>query len=105
MFKTTHRFMFALFAAALLAACNQAKHPADVAKDVNAASQNATKNTANAEEKAAKTDAEGRRQVALAKCEGLSGDRQQACKDEANASYDMAVAKAKEERSATDTRQ
>lgn len=105
MLRRTEHFTLALLITVLLGACNQSKHPSDVAKDVDTASQNAAKNTATAEEKAARTDAEGRRQIALAKCEALSGDRQQACKDEANASYDMTVAKAKEERAATDPKQ
>jgi predicted small secreted protein len=134
MFKRAQQVTFVVLTAVLLGACNHAKNPSDVAKDVNAASQDAAKDTANAEEKAAakvasaekdvsreqrdaqhteavqeenvaKTDAEGRRKLALAKCEAFSGDRQQACKDEANASYDMAIARAKQERSTTDPKQ
>ena len=134
MFKRTQYFTFALLTAMLLGACNQAKNPSEVSKDVNVASQKAEKNTANAEDKAsekiasaekdvanerrdaqhteavqqedvAKTEAEGRRKVALAKCEALSSGRQQACKDEANAAYDMAVAQAKAQRSGTDPKQ
>jgi hypothetical protein len=134
MLSRAHQITFVAFTAVLLGACNHAKNPSDVAKDVNAASQDAAKDTAKAEDKAAtkvasaekdvaseqrdaqhteavqdesvaKTDAEGRRKIALAKCEGFSGDRQQACKDEANASYDMAIAKAKQERSTSDPKQ
>jgi hypothetical protein len=124
----------AAVAAALLAGCNQAKSPSEVAKDVNSASQAAAERTDKAEEKAAakvadeqkdvrseqrdaqhvaavqaqdvaKTEAEGARKVALAKCEALSGDRQQACKDQANAAYDLRVAQAKQDRATTDPKQ
>ncbi|HUK02266.1 MAG TPA: hypothetical protein VLW26_08320 [Steroidobacteraceae bacterium] len=96
----------ALLAAGLLAGCNNAKSPSDVAKDVNSASQAAAEKVANAQgdvqseqrdeqhvaatqqENVSKTEAEGDRKVALAGCEALSGDRQQACKDQANAQYD-----------------
>lgn len=116
MLKRIEQFTVVLLTVVVLGACSQAKTPSDVTKDVNSASEKAAKNTADAQEKAAdkvavqeenvaKTDAEGRRQIALAKCEALSGDRQQACKDEAKASYDMAIAKAKEERAATDAKQ
>jgi hypothetical protein len=104
---------FALACAAMLiGACNNAKSPSTVAKDVDSASQSAMKDTAKAEDKAAdkiagaetneqhvasaqeenvaKTDAEGDRKVALAKCESLSGDQQRSCKDHANAAYDQA---------------
>jgi len=126
---------FALVCAAMLiGACNNAKSPSTVAKDVDSASQSAAKDTANAEERAvdkvadaqkdvqndqrneqhvaavqeekvAKTDAEGDRKVALAKCESLSGDQQRACKDQANAAYDQAVAEAKQDRASTDPKQ
>ena len=119
---------FALACAAMLiGACNNAKSPSTVAKDVDSASQSAMKDTAKAEDKAAdkiagaeaneqhvasaqeenvaKTDAEGDRKVALAKCESLSGDQQRSCKDHANAAYDQAVAEAKQERASTDPKQ
>jgi hypothetical protein len=123
-----------LTAIGCLAACNQAKSPSEVAKDVNSASQQADARSAKAEESAdskiaaeqkdvhnaqreeehvaavqaqdvAKTEAEGARKVALAKCEALSGNRQQACKDQANADYDMRIAQAKVERANTDPKQ
>ena len=131
MYRTTGRIALACCAALLVGACNNAKSPSTVAKDVDSASQKAAKDTAQAEERAAdkvagadkdlqkeqrneqhvaaaqeenvaKTDAEGKRDVALAKCESLRGDQQQACKDHANAAYDMAVAEAKQERADTD---
>jgi hypothetical protein len=134
MFRSVGYFAVALVASALVAGCNNAKNPSDVAKDVNAASQKADERDAKAEEKAeskmaseqkdvrneqrdeqhvaavqaqdvAKTEAEGARDVALAKCEALSGDRQQACKDKAKADYDMRVAQAKQQRASTDPKQ
>jgi hypothetical protein len=123
-----------VIAAGLLAGCNQAKSPSEVAKDVNSASQAAAESTAKVEQKAdaklaeeqkdvssaqrdeqhvaavqaqdvAKSEAEGSRKVALAKCEGLSGDRQQACKDQANAAYDLRIAQANQDRANTDPKQ
>jgi predicted small secreted protein len=134
MLRSIGYFAMAAVAAALLAGCNQAKSPSEVAKDVNSASQAAAERTDKAEEKAAakvadeqkdvrseqrdaqhvaavqaqdvaKTEAEGARKVALAKCEALSGDRQQACKDQANAAYDLRVAQAKQDRATTDPKQ
>lgn len=124
-------FTLALCATMLLGGCNNAKSPSTVAKDVNSAEQSAAEKTAKAEERAedkvasadkdvrneqreeqhvaavqgedvAETRAKGQRDIALAKCEALSGDRQQACKDQANATYDMAVAQAKQDRASTD---
>ncbi len=120
-----------LFAALLTGGCNNAQSPSTVAKDVNSAAQKAEENTAKAEKRAedkvgsadkdvqkdqrneqhvaavqgeevAKTRAAGERDTALARCEALSGDRQQACRDQANAAYDTAVAEAKQERASND---
>ncbi len=120
-----------LFAVMLIGGCNNAKNPSTVAKDVNSAAQKAEDDTAKAEKRAedkvasadkdvqkdqrneqhvaavqgedvAKTRAAGDRDTALAKCEALSGDRQQACKDRANAAYDMAVAEAKQDGASND---
>jgi uncharacterized lipoprotein NlpE involved in copper resistance len=131
MYRNSLCVALALCGAVIIGGCNNAKSPSTVAKEVNSASQKANENTANAEERAgekvtsaegdvrhdqqneqhvaavqeekvAKTDAEGQRNIALAKCEALSGDPQQACKDQANAGYDMAVAQAKQERAGSD---
>jgi len=131
MYRSTLCVALALCGAMIVGGCNNAKSPSTVAKDVKSASEKANENTANAEERAgekvasaegdvrheqrdeqhvaavqeekvAKTDAEGQLNIALAKCESLSGDRQQACKDQANASHDMAVAQAKQERASSD---
>ncbi len=129
--RSTVMLMAVAIAAGLLVGCNKAKGPAEVAKDVNAASQAAAESNAKAEERAAQrvadarndmrneqrdaqhvaavqeqkladTDAAGDRKIALAKCEALSGDAQKACKDRAQADYDVAVAQAKQARADTD---
>jgi hypothetical protein len=134
MFRSVGYFAITLIAAGFVSGCNQAKNPSEVAKDVNSASQNAERRDAKAEEKAeskiadaqkdvrseqreeqhvaavqtqdvAETEAESAKKVALAKCEALSGSRQQACKDKAKADYDMRVAQAKQQRANTDPKQ
>ncbi len=131
MHRTAGSLALALVMALVIGGCNKAQSPSTVATDVNSAAQKADENTANAEKHAeekvasadkdvrndqrneqhvaavesedvAKTRAQGERDTALAKCEALSGDRQQACKDQANAAYDMAVAEAKQRRASTD---
>ena len=123
-----------VIAAGLMAGCNQAKSPSEVAKDVSSASQSAAEHTGKVEQSAdakvadeqkdvrsaqrdeqhvaavqaqdvAKAEAEGIRNVALAKCEGLNSDRQQVCKDQANAAYDLRIAQAKQVRANTDPKQ
>jgi len=131
MYRRTGSLTLALCAIMLLGGCNNAKSPSTVAKDVNSASQSAEEKTAKAEERAeekvasadkdvrneqrdeqhvaavqgedvAQTRAKGERDIALAKCEALSGESQQACKDQANAAYDMALAQAKQDRASSD---
>jgi hypothetical protein len=109
---------------AAMAACNNAKSPDAVANDVAAARQKAAAQVASAERDAAKKDdsaqntvnektqdlnsteakgaydvasarAEGDHKIALEKCLALAGDAQQACKDKADANYDLAKANAK----------
>lgn len=93
--------------------CNQAKSPSTVDNNVAAATSEASKKDAKALDREARaddsatnkmadasadtavTEAEGNYKVAVAQCEALSGDRQQACKDQADAALDMAKAKAK----------
>jgi phosphoenolpyruvate-protein kinase (PTS system EI component) len=134
MFRSVGYLATTLMAVGLMAGCNHAKTPSEVARDVNSASQKAAERDAKAEEKAeskvadaqknlrseqrdvvhvasvqaedvAKTEAEGARKVALARCEALSGNRQQACKDQADADYDVRVAQAKQQRANTDPKQ
>jgi hypothetical protein len=108
----------------LLTACNKAKSPDAVDKDVAAAQQKAATEVAKSEDAASKdlgkaadkvddklvdlnnaaakdaydlavAKADGDRKVALANCQSASGDAQKTCKDLANAQYDAAKAEAK----------
>lgn len=108
----------------LVGGCNNAKSPETVAKDVAAAEQKASAEVANSEKDASKdlgkaadkvddklvdlnnaaakdaynlavAKADGSRKVALANCLAASGDAQKACKDQADADYNAAVADAK----------
>jgi hypothetical protein len=116
--------MVALFAVAMVSGCNNAKSPDAVANDVAAAQakratdvadakQDAAKDTDKAEAKIddktndlnntnakgaydiAMAQADGDHSVAAQKCDALSGDAQKACKDQADAKYDLAKANAK----------
>jgi hypothetical protein len=120
-----------LLATLLLGACNQAKSPETVAADTASAQQKAQENNAatqqsanekmgqaNADvnkaqadaehvdavqqEKVANTDAKGAYDIAMARCEGLSGNDQRACKDQAKAAYDTALAEAKQTKANAD---
>jgi len=108
----------------VVSGCNNAKSPDAVAKDVAAAEQKASTEVANSEKDASKdigkaadkvddklvdlnnaaakdaynlavAKADGTRKVALANCSAASGDAQKACKDQADADYNAAVADAK----------
>jgi len=108
----------AVLASALLAlsACNKADSPDKVQADVAKAQSDAAEQNAKADAKvqqveaeaakdradavakvvdSAVTQAQGDTKIALAKCEALQGDAQQACKDKANAHLDAVNAKAK----------
>jgi len=107
-----------------IAACNNAKSPDAVNKDVAKAEQKASSEVAKSEDSAAKNldgaagkvddklvsfnnaaakdaynlaiaKADGDRKVALANCESASGDAQKQCKDQAEANYTAAKANAK----------
>jgi hypothetical protein len=107
-----------------LAACNKAEPPDKVQADVAKAQSDAVAENVKADEKQKQVDAEaakdradaaakaadksvgglvdsaviqaeGETKVALAKCEALEGDAQQACKDKANAHMDAVREKAK----------
>jgi uncharacterized protein with gpF-like domain len=77
------------------AAQAQAETEASASKDIQSAEEKANSQTASAAADTGLTEAEGRNKIALANCEALSGDLQQACKDKANAELDMAKANAK----------
>lgn len=107
-----------------VAACNNAKSPDTVSKDVAKAEQKASNEVAKSENSAVKdldgaagkvddklvtfnndaakqaynvavAKADGDRKVALANCEAASGDAQKQCKDQAEADYKAAKASAK----------
>ena len=77
------------------AAQEQANTEASASKDIQSAQEKANAQAASAAADTALTEAEGRNKIALAQCEALSGDLQQACKDKANAELDLAKANAK----------
>ena len=107
-----------------VAACNNAKSPDTVAKDVAAAEQKASNEVAESQKEASKdigkaadkvddkladlnntvagdaytiavSKADGDKKVALAKCDALGGDAQKSCKQQADADYAAAKANAK----------
>jgi hypothetical protein len=113
-----------VLAGATLGGCNNAKSPDTVSKDladaqakraseVASARQDAAKDESKAEAKVddktadlnntnakgaydvAMAQADGDHKVALQRCDGLAGDAQKACKDQADAKYDLAKANAK----------
>jgi hypothetical protein len=114
----------AVLAVAAVSGCNNAKSPDAVANDVAAAQAKRSSQVADAKQDAAKDEnkaeskvddktndlnnvnakgaydvamaqADGDHKVALQKCEAVSGDAQKACKDQADAKYDLAKANAK----------
>ncbi len=116
--------VIALLFAAAVSGCNNAKSPDAVAKDVAAAQAKRASEVADAKQDAAKdansaeakvddktndlnnvnakgaydvamAQADGDHKVALQKCDAVSGDAQKACKDQADAKYDLAKANAK----------
>jgi hypothetical protein len=116
--------ILALFAVAMVSGCNNAKSPDAVANDVAAAHAKRASEVADAKQDAAKeanqaeakvddktndlnnanakgaydvamAQADGDHKVARQKCDAMSGDAQKACKDKADAKYDLAKANAK----------
>jgi Tfp pilus assembly major pilin PilA len=113
-----------LLAVAALSGCNNSKSPDAVANDVAAAQAKRAAEVADAKQDAAKdankaeakvddktidlnnanakgaydvamAQADGDHKVGLQKCDALSGDSQKACKNQADAKYDLAKANAK----------
>lgn len=120
-----------LGSAGMLTACDHAKTQDQVAKDTSAAEekaadkvakvdQSASEKVASAREdvrseqrdlehvaavqnqKVAETEAEGAHKVALAQCEAMSGSAQKSCRDQADANYEVAKAKAEQARAQSD---
>jgi hypothetical protein len=116
--------LVAVLTAAAISGCNNAKSPDAVQKDVAEAQAKRAQEVANARQDAAKDEgkaeakvddktvdlnnanakgaydvamaqADGDHKVALQRCDGLAGDPQKACKDQADAKYDLAKANAK----------
>lgn len=113
-----------VLAIAAASGCNNAKSPDAVASDVAAAQGKAASEVADAKQDAAKNanaaeakvddktsdlnnvtakgdydvvmaKADGDHKIATEKCNALAGDAQKACKDQADAKYDLAKANAK----------
>ena len=118
-------------AASALSACDHSKAAAQVTRETAAAQQIAADSAAKVQQKAdariasaradvrdeqrdlahvgavegqkiADTQAEGDYNVALVRCEGLSGATQHSCKDQAKADYDVAKAMAKQAKANSD---
>jgi hypothetical protein len=116
--------IIALVAMVVASGCNNAKSPDAVANDVAAARAKRASEVADAKQDAAKeanqaeskvddktvdlnnasakgaydvamAQADGDHQVARKRCDALSGDAQKACRDQADAKYDLAKANAK----------
>jgi cytoskeletal protein RodZ len=129
--KTVNVLAGILWLIAFLAACHTAKNSAAVDQDIAAAQERAAENTQKARQsadskiafaradlrseerevahtsaaqtqKVADTEAEGALQVALAACEGSSGEKQKSCRDRAQADYEAAKARAARARAAND---
>lgn len=116
--------LVALLTVTTMSGCNNAKSPDAVSKDVATAQEKRASEVADAKQDAAKDEnkaaakvddkandlnnanakgaydvamaqADGDHKVAIQKCDALSGDAQKACKDQADAKYDLAKANAK----------
>lgn len=128
--KRTFLLVALIASSAALSACNQAKSPDSVRRDMSSAAESGSKRLAEAQRNEARTDAsaeadaqravdranakemeaavntavtqaEAENKVELARCEALQGERQRACRDQANARLDMARAQARGIKSTT----
>ena len=120
-----------LSTACALVACDRPKSASEVEKDTSSAAQSAAQATEKAEkeaaekaasaranvqdekrdlghvnavegEKIADAEADGAHKVALARCEGMAGAAQKSFKDQADADYEAAKARAKQARASSD---
>ncbi|HKT73608.1 MAG TPA: hypothetical protein VJQ47_12000 [Steroidobacteraceae bacterium] len=129
--KTPLMSLLILGALAALAGCHQAAAPATVQNEVDKARADAQETDAKATQDQVKTDneadsdvskaeekahqkkaeraydtavtaAEGKHEIALARCDGLSGDDRKACKDQADADLALTKANAKAQKATYD---
>lgn len=127
MCKRTAVLLAAVLSVFAVSACHRAQDPAQVDKDIAAARDKAADKAQKAEESAdskigrarndaqhvaavqnenvADADAEGAHNVALAACERLGGADQTSCRDKADADYQVAKARAEQQRAASDPKQ
>ena len=73
----------------------QAKKVASANAELGDAEQKAEAKKAESMYKVAVTEAQGRHDIAVERCNGLAGEQQKACKDQADAALDLAKANAK----------
>jgi hypothetical protein len=83
-----------------LTACEQASSPSAVDKHVAEARMDAQKHDNKALADAAVTEAEGRHEITIQRCNALAGDQQKACKEQADAALDLAKANVKAQQTA-----
>jgi hypothetical protein len=100
--KTGLIVIVAVLAAYALTACEQASSPSAVDKHVAEARMDAQKQDTKALAEAAVTQAEGRHDVAIQRCNALEGDQQKACKEQADAALDLAKANVRAQKLAAD---
>jgi hypothetical protein len=90
--KTGLIVITAVIAVYALTACEQASSPSSVEKQVAQARLEAQKQDTKALAQAAVTEAQGRHDIAIQRCDALAGDQQKACKEQADAALELAKA-------------